>query len=518
MLEETAARFPRRKSLIVEKSTVDYAALNARSNRYAHAFRLKLGCKPFERVALLLENDEDFIYTCFGALKAGAVVVPLNTFLTAPEFEYILNDAAVKVLVTSDRFASLVRRFSDRIRSLESIVTVGREDIGKDTWLHEELLKGMPETNPEDRARRNHDAVIIYTSGTTGKPKGAILTHENLLSNVVSSGRSVKITKRDRLLLVLPMFHSFTITACIFMPVAVGARIIVVEKLRSLSHVLKSALFHRATIFIGIPHIYDVMAQRPFPWWIRLFLKLRLCVSGSAPLAEATLKGFEEKLKIPLLEGYGLSETSPVVSINPLQGVRKPGSVGRPIPEVSVSIFSGSGEMLPPGEIGEIAVKGPNVMRGYLNHPRETKETIRGGWLFTGDIGKMDEDGYIYILDRKKDMILFHGMNVYPREIEEVLYGHPAVVEAAVVGKPDTHRGEIPVAFVSLRNGEDLRPADLIRFCRRSLAAYKVPHTIRVLDKLPRTATGKILKRDLKNRVARLTTAAGDVINSGKEG
>jgi long-chain acyl-CoA synthetase len=174
--------------------------------------------------------------------------------------------------------------------------------------------------------------------------------------------------------------------------------------------------------------------------------------------------------------------------------------------------------MLPPGEIGEIAVKGPNVMRGYLNHPRETKETIRGGWLFTGDIGKMDEDGYIYILDRKKDMILFHGMNVYPREIEEVLYGHPAVVEAAVVGKPDTHRGEIPVAFVSLRNGEDLRPADLIRFCRRSLAAYKVPHTIRVLDKLPRTATGKILKRDLKNRVARLTTAAGDVINSGKEG
>jgi long-chain acyl-CoA synthetase len=348
-------------------------------------------------------------------------------------------------------------------------------------------------------------AVIIYTSGTTGRPKGAMLTHGNLLSNVAASGSSIRVKARDRVIFFIPMFHSFTLTACILMPLSVGAGIIAVTRLRSLPHLVREMVVRRATIFIGIPHVYDVMAQHGLPWWARPLFRLRLCISGSAPLSAATLKAFERRVRIPLLEGYGLSETSPVVSINPLDGIRKPGSVGLPIPGVEVRIVSGDGGSLPPGEKGEIAVRGPNVMRGYLNRPRETKETIRDGWLLTGDIGTLDGEGYLYIVDRKKEMILFHGMNVYPREIEEVLYRHPRVAEAAVVGKPDRHRGEIPVAFVSLREGEgegDAAP-ELIAWCRQYLAGYKVPHTIAILDKLPRNAAGKIVKNELKNRLNR---------------
>jgi long-chain acyl-CoA synthetase len=503
MLEETARRYPRRRALILKRGAWSYRDLNAIANRYAHALREKLGLVPSDRVAILLANDIHYIFACLGAFKAGAVVVPLNCFLTAPELKFILADSAATVLVTSDQFAPVVRKFSDEIPTLRALVTVGREDLGNDTWLCEEFIKGVSDSNPRWDVKRNHLSVIIYTSGTTGKPKGAMLTHGNLLSNIISSGMSIRISRRDRLLLILPMFHSFTLTTCILMPIAVGAGIIPVSRLRSIPHIIRSMMLMRATILIGIPHIYDVIAQRGIPWWLRIFMSLRVCISGSAPLSEATLKNFEARVKIPLLEGYGLSETSPVVSINPLEGIRKPGSVGKPIPGVAVKIVSGEGGELPPGRVGEIAVRGPNVMCGYLNHPRETKETIRDGWLLTGDIGKIDGDGYIYILDRKKDMILFHGMNVYPREIEEVLYTHHSVAEAAVVGKPDPRRGEVPVAFVSLKDGARIEAAALIQFCRQSLAGYKIPHRIIVLEKLPRTATGKILKRELKNIITK---------------
>lgn len=505
MLEGSARRHPRRSAIFIDGQALNYRDLNAAANRFAHALREKLGVAPSDRVAILLGNDIRFIYALFGALKAGAAVVPLNSFLTAPELNYILTDSGAKVLISSDQFAPAVRQFSEEIPSLRALVTIGREDLGGDTWLCEELVRGVSDQDPGWPGGRDDLAVIIYTSGTTGKPKGAMLTHGNLLSNVAGSARSIRMKKRDRVLLILPMFHSFTLTACIMMPLAVGGAIIAVEKLRSIPHVVKSMVLRRATILIGIPHIYDVMAERSIPWWLRMLLRLRVCISGSAPLPAATLEKFESRMKVPLLEGYGLSETSPVVSINPLDGPRKPGSVGKPIPEVSVKIVSGEGEDLQPGRVGEIAVRGPNVMRGYFNRPMETKETFRGDWLLTGDIGKIDDDGYIYILDRKKDMILFHGMNVYPREIEEVLYRHPDVAEAAVVGRPDKRRGELPVAFVALKDGARRDASELSRFCRKYLAGYKIPHRIIPLKKLPRTATGKILKRELRKMADELT-------------
>jgi len=506
MLERSGRLHRGRNAVYAGKAALKYRALNTSANAWAHALRDKLGVTAKDRVAILLENDVPYLYALFGALKAGAAVVPLNTFLAAPELEYIIADSGAKVLVSSDRFASLARRFSEKIPSLKSLVTVGREDLGGDTWLSEELVSGEKSRDPEQTARRDDLAMIVYTSGTTGHPKGAMLTHGNLLSNAAASAMAVRIGKRDRVLLMLPMFHSFTLTACIIMPIAAGAGIVVVDKLRSIGGIIKSLLTKRVTMLIGIPQIYDVIAETGLPLWVRMLLKLRLCVSGSAPLPEKTLSRFEKIMRVPLLEGYGLSEASPVVSINPIDGARKPGSVGKSLQGVSVRIVSEKGRELPPGGVGEIAVRGPNVMKGYLNLPSETKETIRNGWLMTGDIGKMDGEGYIYILDRKKDMILFHGMNVYPREIEEALYGHPSVAEAAVVGKADKRRGEIPVAFVSAREGADADAAALIRHCRARLAAYKIPHRIIFRDKLPRTATGKISKRELKKQLAQVDT------------
>ncbi len=498
MLEESNQSFSHRKAIFIDGECISYQKLNREANRYAHALRKRLGVSPSDRVAILLGNDVQFIYACFGVFKAGAVAIPLNTFLTAPELKYILNDAGVKVLVSSDQFAPTVRRFSEELPTLKSLVTIGREDLGGDTWLREELVNRMPDSDPGLPVSRDDLATVIYTSGTTGKPKGAMLSHGNLLSNVVASARSIEANKRDRLMLILPMFHSFTLTVCIFLPISVGAGIVIVRKMKSLSLILREALLRRATLFIGIPHIYNIMANKGIPRWLRPFVKLRLYVSGSAPLSEATLNAFEKRFKIPLLEGYGLSETSPVVSINPLRGVRKAGSVGKALPGVSVKILSGDGEEMPPGGVGEIAVRGPNVMQGYLNHPRETKEAMRGEWLLTGDIGKIDKDQYIYILDRKKDMILVHGMNVYPREVEEVLYTHPLVAEAAVIGRTDRHRGEVPVAVVSLKEWATVEPSELIGFCKRSLAGYKVPSKIIIVEKLPRNPTGKILKKELK--------------------
>jgi len=502
MLEETASRHPRRPALFTEGRVVSYRLLDARTNRFASVLRTRLGIRRGDRVAVLLGNGRHFVYSFLGALKAGATVVPLNTFLTAPELRYIMEDSGAKVLVTSDAFAPAVRGFSDSVRSLEAIATFGREDLGAKGRRCDELLRGAGAGPPGVPVGREDLAVVIYTSGTTGRPKGAMLTHGNLLSNLSASAKCIRIGPRDRVVFFIPMFHSFALTACILMPIAVGAGCVAVARLASFPRLVGEMLKRRATIFIGIPHLYDVLAQRGFPWWVRRILRLRLCISGSAPLSAATLRAFEKRVRIPLLEGYGLSETSPVVSINPLDGVRKPGSVGQPIPGVEVRIVSGDGASLPQGERGEVAVRGPNVMRGYLNRPRETKETIRDGWLLTGDIGTLDEDGYLYIVDRKKDMILFHGMNVYPREIEEVLYSHPRVAEAAVVGAPDTHRGEVPVAFVSLREGGGDPVRELVSWCRRHLAAYKVPRRIVVRDKLPRNAAGKIVKSGLREASA----------------
>ena len=393
----------------------------------------------------------------------------------------MLQDAGVKLIVTSKDFvfsADCARMDIEENQSAVALRKASSNAVGA-------------------RVDSEQDAVIIYTSGTTGKPKGAVLTHGNIWSNVEASVKSINVVPSDRFLLILPMFHSFTFTVCIMMPLFMGAAVIIVPSVQPFSRVLRNMLLRGATLFAAVPQVFQVLATTKIPGWLRLFMHLRLCISGAAALPMATLEAFEKNMGIPLLEGYGLSETSPVVSINPLNRPRKAGTVGLPIPGVSVRIVDDAGKEVATGEEGEIAVKGPNVMKGYWNNPAATAQTIRDGWLLTGDMGCLDEDGYLKIVDRKKDMIIVRGMNVYPKEVEDVLASHPMVAQAAVVGKDDAHRGETPMAAVILKPGQNIAPRDLIKYCQERLADYKLPKKVLFVAEFPRNPTGKILKREL---------------------
>jgi long-chain acyl-CoA synthetase len=338
--------------------------------------------------------------------------------------------------------------------------------------------------------------MLIYTSGTTGRPKGAMLTHGNLLHNVESCRIVLQTVEHDRFAVLLPMFHSYMLTVGLLLPLLVGGSVVLVKSLHPVRNAIQELFARQATVLPAIPQFYRSLANAD----IEPPLPMRICISGSAPLPVQVLKDFEKKFGIPLIEGYGLSEASPVVAKNPLDRTRKPGSIGLPIPDVEMSVQNDAGQMLGPGEIGEICVRGENVMLGYWNQPEETAEAFRGDWLLTGDVGYRDEDGYYYITDRKKDMLLVNGNNVYPREIEEVIYGFPGIKEVAVVGWPDSRRGEQPVAFVVAAEGATVDPEALLAFIRTRLADYKVPRRVIPATALPRNATGKILKTVLREQ------------------
>jgi long-chain acyl-CoA synthetase len=343
-------------------------------------------------------------------------------------------------------------------------------------------------------------AVLIYTSGTTGHPKGAMLSHRNLLANVASCRDFLDLAEEDRLVVLLPMFHSFMLTVGLLLPLLSGASVVAVKGLNSPKHMIAEILQNQGTLLPAMAALFRALSQ--IPAGIE-FTSLRLCVSGAGPLPMEILHGFNARHpRLPLIEGYGLSETSPVVTVNPPQNP-KPGTIGVPIPGVEVSVQDDQGNELGDGVDGEICVRGGNVMLGYWNAPEKTAETIRNGWLLTGDIGHRRSDGWYVITDRKKDMLKPNGMNVYPREIEEVIYRFPGVREAAVVGEPCERRGERAVAFVAMDEGQSLDEHSLIAFLKENLADYKVPRRAVVLPALPRNATGKILKTALREILSR---------------
>ncbi len=442
-----------------------------------------LGVQPGDRVAVWLNNCPEFISALFGALQAGAVVVPVNCFLKADEVAYILDDSGARVLVSEGAMQEAVARL--------------RADRPRLSLLPRETLppSGTPGPDFDLVARGREDlAVLIYTSGTTGRPKGAMLSHGNLLHNVASCRKVLEAVDVDRFALVLPMFHSFMLTVCVLLPLLVGGSMVLVRSLHPPRNLLLELIRHQATVLPAIPQLFRALAGVPPPPQ----LALRLCISGAAPLPVDTLHEFNSRWPAHLVEGYGLSEASPVVSLNPLRGVQKPGSIGLPIPEVEISIRDDAGRELPRGQVGELCVRGGNVMRGYWRRPEDSAQVLRDGWLYTGDVGYMDAEGYTYITDRKKDMLLVNGINVYPREIEEVIYRFPGVKEAAVIGRPDPRRSEQPVAFVALNDGQHLDPAALLAFLKEHLADYKLPRHVLQVPALPRNATGKVLKTELR--------------------
>lgn len=500
MLEESARKFGPKKALVFGKRKISFRQLDDYAKKLSEGL-IRLGIKTNDKVGILLGNCPEFVISYFGILGSGGIVVSLNTLLKADELKYILNDCEAKAIITSREFLEVALQLRLRIESLKDIIVIDGSVAGTVSFA-----QLMEETTAEQIRRKiepDEVAVILYTSGTTGYPKGAMLTHTNLLSNTTAGVEAIKITKRDNFLCVLPMFHSFTSTVCILMPLYAGATIVIIESLRHFTRVVSAIVKNRVTVFIGIPPLYNVLANSRVPRilvsrFLKLLNPLRLCISGAAPLPIEVLEKFERKFRIPLLEGYGLTETSPVVSINPLKGTRKPGSVGLPLPGVEVRVVDEKGRELSPGEVGELLVRGPNVMKGYYNLFKATEETIKERWLYTGDMAKIDDDGYIYIVDRKKDLIIVRGLNVYPREIEEVLYAYPPIAEAAVIGIKDEHKGEVPIAFVALKEGATAEESDIIHFCRKKLASYKVPRSIEFRKTLPKTPTGKILKRALR--------------------
>lgn len=495
MVEKTAERFPHHIAIKFGKQKITFRQLDEAVNRLSQAL-LKRDIQEGDKVGILLENKPEYIISYFAILKIGGVVVPLNTFLTGAELAYIMKDCQLKAIITSEKFLQTLQPILPQVLSLKYTIVVGNDT--KEFLSLNRLMETELPVSPGKKLNPENLAVLIYTSGTTGHPKGVMLSHKNLYSNIESCIQAFKFSHKDRFLLFLPLFHAFTFTVCVLAPIYGGARIILLESVKSLEEIKKSILWDRVTIFVGVPAVFNILAERKIPWIVKYIHAIRAFISGSAPLSASTIEKIEKKFGVPLLEGYGLSEASPVVSVNPLEGIRKVGSVGLPIPQVQVKIVDAEGNDLPVGQEGEIAVKGPNVMLGYYRLPEATQNVLRDGWLLTGDIGKLDEDGYLYILDRKKDMLLVRGINVYPREIEEVLLSHPQVLECAVIGVKDEQRGEVPKAFIVLKEGATITEREIRRYCMEKLARYKIPRYIEFRKSLPKTPTGKILKRELR--------------------
>ncbi len=486
----TAEKNPTKTALCLGEVEYSYGHLLAQTQWLAQELGQRFGVRPGDRVGIWLKNCPEFIPVLFGILSAGGVAVPINNFLKPAEVDFMLADGGIDLLITD---ASTGEAQAHLLAGRPQLKFLAVQQFFQAS-IPAEVARPIP-----GGGRGESDlAVIIYTSGTTGHPKGAMLSHGNLWHNVESCRHVLAAVGSDRFVVLLPMFHSFMLTVGVLLPLLVGGSIVLIKTLHPVKHVIHDIMSHHATILPAVPQFFRTLAHAHVPE----DFPLRICISGGAPLPGEILREFAAKLSVPLIEGYGLSEASPVVCLNPLAGPWKAGSIGVPIPDVEVTVQDEAGELLPVGVTGEICVRGGNVMAGYWNQPEATSQALRRGWLLTGDIGHRDADGYFFITDRKKDMLLVNGINVYPREIEEILYQYPGVKEAAVIGLPDPRKGEQPLAFVAPNEGVILIEQELLHFVRARLADYKVPRHAVILTALPRNATGKILKTALRKLAA----------------
>ncbi len=502
MLRESARGRPDKPAVILDQVSLTYAQLEAASNQVGRSLR-EAGLRPGDRVCLMLPNVPQFVMAYFGVLKAGGVVVPMNVLLKAPEIAFFLNDSEARHLIVWDDFASEALKGTAGMGGVTVHVArrPGGGDLPEGTRDFAELLQGVPRL---DMAQTSADdtAVLLYTSGTTGRPKGAELSHFNLfMCCEVSSTRLIALRDDDVTLAVLPLFHSFGQSNVMNTTIYAGGTMTLVPRFDA-GKVLEVMQRDRVTFFLGVPTMYFALLHHPDAGRYDIS-SLRVCISGGASLPGEVLRAFEERYGVTILEGYGLSETSPTASFNRSQAERKVLSVGKPVWGVEMRIVDEQDRELPPGpdNVGEIVIAGHNVMKGYFKQPEATAEVMRGGWFHSGDMGYVDEDGFFFIVDRKKELIIRGGFNVYPREVEEVLYAHPAVAAAAVIGVPDERLGEEVKAIVQLKPGQTATPAELIAYCKDRVAAYKYPRTLEFIDQLPIGPTGKILKRELKARL-----------------
>ncbi|MEG0259081.1 MAG: fatty acid--CoA ligase family protein [Lysinibacillus sp.] len=475
--------------------------------RFAKALQ-DLGVEKGDHVAFLLGNTPHYLISLYATLRLGATAIPINPIYTPDEISYIISNGDVKTVVALDALLPLVEMGVHAFPQVEAFIvcetaadTVEKvaglsEKAKSKTHLFSHLIARATSLLEPVEVQSNENAIILYTSGTTGTPKGAMLTHENIYSNACDVATYLDFKADDRIIATLPVFHVFALTVVVNAPLVSGATILLAPRF-SPAEIFTMAKEHKATVFAGVPTMYNFLYQlqdsNPED-----FSTIRLAISGGASLPVALLHNFEEKFNVRVSEGYGLSEASPVTCFNPLDRDRKAGSIGTSIFNVENKVVDEYGQEVPVGQVGELIVRGPNVMKGYYKMAEETAIALQDGWLRTGDLARVDDEGYFYIVDRKKDMIIVGGFNVYPREVEEVLFTHRNVVEAAVVGYPDENFGEAVHAYVVLKDKEASTKEDILTYCAKHLVKYKVPTVIEIIDELPKNTTGKILRRSLK--------------------
>ena len=501
VLAHHAKVIPDKTAYFMDDRKINFYRVKLKVDTFARFLEF-IGIQKGDRIALVVANSLEFIVSFLAAGRLGAVVVPVNTFLKEDEIAFILNDSNAKLLISSAKFAKNTENMIKKT-SVEKIVWEGdRKELNENNISFNEILSNLESHEKVSYKPDINDlGVIIYTSGTTGKPKGAMLSYKNIFANIYGVSELMKITPKDRFIVYLPMFHSFTLTVTVLMPLFFASPVVIIRSIMPFSNIIKQTLLKRVTIFTGVPDVYNALSKAKLPWYFHWFNKVKFYVSGAAALPEDTLKRFKDKFKRGrLLEGYGLSETSPVVSVN-LPDKQKPLSVGPPVPGVEIKIVNEEMVEVPVGEIGEIIVRGDNVMQGYLNRMEATSETIINDWLKTGDLGKVDEEGFLYIIDRKKDLIISKGINIYPREIEEILVNHPLIKAAAVIGVKDEKGIEVPIAYIEPEEGKEIDENRIKRYLKENLANFKVPKAVNIIEELPKNAAGKVLKRVLKENL-----------------
>jgi len=520
LVEEAAKDYPDTPAVIFMGKKITYKELQKAIDQFAAAL-YDLGIRQGDRVAIILPNLPQYQITHYALMKLGAIIVPTNPLYVERELEHQMNDSGAKAVIALDLIYPRVRAIREKT-SLEKIIVTGVKDylpgllkllypikakkegsfvkVKKEpgVYFFLDLMKGNYKPAPEVTVKTDDIAMLLYTGGTTGVSKGAVLLHKNLIANTYQVRHWITDAHegKEAIISALPFFHSFGMTTCLHISVILKSPAILIPRF-DVKQVLHSIQKYKATLFPGVPTMYVAINNYPDVKKYS-FDSLRACISGGAALPVEVQREFEKITGAKLVEGYGLTETSPVLTANPIYGLRKAGSIGIPMPDTDITVRDPeTHQELPIGEIGELAAKGPQVMREYWNRPDETKQVLQNGWLFTGDMSRMDEDGFFYIVDRKKDMIIASGFNIYPREVEEVLFQHPKIQEAAVVGVPHEYRGETVKAFIVLKEGETASEKEIIDFCTERLAKYKVPKLVEFRTELPKSIIGKVLRRVL---------------------
>lgn len=507
---QTALAQPGKTAYHFMGKETSYAEFDQSVSKFASALQ-DIGVGKGDHVAFLLGNTPHFLISLYATMRIGAIAIPVNPIYTPDEISYIMQNSDAKVVIALDQLLPLVGQAAKLFPDVRHFIICETDDATytKINALPETakanihlftqmLATGKPDLEPV-LVDGNETAIILYTSGTTGHPKGAMLTHGNLYSNARDVADYLDFSAEDCIVATLPVFHVFALTVVVNAPLVRGATILLASRF-SPSEIFSLIREQKATIFAGVPTMYNFLYQFPEANPSD-FQTIRTAISGGASLPVALLYNFEDRFKVRISEGYGLSEASPVTTFNPQDRERIPGSIGTSIVNVENKVVDALGNEVPDGEVGELIVRGPNVMKGYYKMPEETVAAIRDGWLYTGDMARRDENGYFYIVDRKKDVVIVGGYNVYPREVEEVLFAHPDIVEAAVIGLPDSDFGEAVHAYVVLKEGSTVQQAELTDYCAERLTKYKVPKSFEFLDELPKNTTGKILRRALRDRV-----------------